>query len=438
MSDYRKIAEEALRKSKLGKQLNNQKTLNESVVYPENISERMNSRLEEDLIKRKHSLGDNAALPEGNDSLFEEMIMGERFSEVVKRYKRVFECDTINQNEAISNSLPLVVETMSLEKAHKKKLEKLAVKMIREEFDMSEDIVEINAELTDKINIEGTKKNPKPIISEVEFENHDEISNANKEVYKRRFLNAMMQGSAKKCHHMYHMVDDELSDLDPKLPNKYAKLMANADYMYYVIPNMENGVSGGVVRVDFPTDKNPKCVITAQAMVFPVLIHELVKGVMEILSAHGLPKDKKIGQFVVDKADFLAAEPWDMRLGPALWNRFTNLFEAEDFNLKHHVYSELAALPVDEFNMKMKEVMANTKQGKKIITDIVNEVKREMREEEAMNELNSYNEANSDGYSSDETFDYEDLMREVNNDDSDGDSDGEDFTDEGFDIGELF
>ncbi len=142
MSDYRKIAEEALRKSKLGKQLNNQKTLNESVVYPENISERMNSRLEEDLIKRKHSLGDNAALPEGNDSLFEEMIMGERFSEVVKRYKRVFECDTINQNEAISNSLPLVVETMSLEKAHKKKLEKLAVKMIREEFDMSEDIVE--------------------------------------------------------------------------------------------------------------------------------------------------------------------------------------------------------------------------------------------------------------------------------------------------------
>jgi|LakMenE18May11ns_1017448.scaffolds.fasta_scaffold9959298_9 hypothetical protein len=434
MSNYKKIAEEALKKSLLGKQLKGEKRLNESVVYPENISERMNSKLEEDLIKRNHSLGNNAALPEGDDSSFEEKVMGERFSEVVKRYKRVFECDYVNETDVMRNSLPLVKETIELEKKHKKKLEELAVKMIREEFDMSEDIVEINAELTTEINIEGTKKNPRPIISEVEFENHDELTNANKEVYKRRFLNAMIQGSAKKCNHMYHMVDDELSDLDPKLPNKYSKLMANADYMYYIIPNMENGVSGGVVRVDFPTSENPKCVITAQAMVFPVLIHELVKGVMEILSAHGLPKDKKIGKFVVDKADFLAAEPWDMRLGPALWSRFTNLFEADDFSLKHHVFSELSALPVDEFNMKMKEVMANTKQGKKIITDIVNEVKHGLQEEEAMNELNSYNEANSDGYSDDEGFDIEDLMNDTNNDDSDGDG----FTDEGFDIGELF
>ena len=38
MSDYRKIAEEALRKSKEGKA---KPTLNESVVYPENISERI-------------------------------------------------------------------------------------------------------------------------------------------------------------------------------------------------------------------------------------------------------------------------------------------------------------------------------------------------------------------------------------------------------------
>jgi hypothetical protein len=51
-----------------------------------------------------------------------------------------------------------------------------------------------------------------------------------------------------------------------------------------------------------------------------------------------------------------------------------------------------------------------------------------------MNELNSYNEANSDGYSDDEGFDIEDLMNDSNNDDSDGDG----FTDEGFDIGELF
>ena len=232
----------------------------------------------------------------------------------------------------------------------------------------------------------------------------------------------MIQGAAKKCNHMFHMYDDELSDIDPKLANKYSKLMSAADYMYYVIPKMENGVNGGVVRVQFPTKENPKAVIHAQAMAFPVLIHELVKGVMELISAHGLPKDKRIGKFVVDKADFLAAEPWDMRLGPALWSRFTNLFEADDFPLKHHVFSELAALPVDEFNMKMKEIMANTKQGKKIITDIVNEVKQDLREEEA-------NEA----MKQEEGFQLEDLMGGFDENKGDGD-----FTDEGFDIGELF
>ena len=86
--------------------------------------------------------------------------------------------------------------------------------------------------------------------------------------------------------------------MNPKLSNKYAKMMAAADYMYYVIPKMDNGTTGGVVRVQFPNKNNPKAVIHVQAMVFPVLIHELVKGVMELLSAHGLPKNKKTGEVI--------------------------------------------------------------------------------------------------------------------------------------------
>jgi hypothetical protein len=56
-------------------------------------------------------------------------------------------------------------------------------------------------------------------------------------------------------------------------------MMTSADYVYYVIPKMENGINGGVVKVTFPTKDNSKILIEAEAMVFPVLIHELVKGV---------------------------------------------------------------------------------------------------------------------------------------------------------------
>ena len=441
MSDYKKIAEEALRKSKLGTQVAKAKPLNESVLYPEGLTERMHPQLENDLREKKHSLSGSPVLPEGHENSFEETIMGERFSEVAKRYKRAFDCESIDNNNVMREMMPLVYETMGLETKNRKELVELAIKMVREEYDMGEDVVEIHAELTDRISLEGTKKNPKPITVEMEFDNHDSMISANKEVYKRRFLNAMTQGAAKKCNHMFHMVDDELTDIEPRLANKYAKMMAAADYMYYIIPQMENGVSGGVVRVQFPSASNPKAVIYAQAMVFPVLIHELVKGVMELMSAHGLPKDKKTGEFVINKADFLAAEPWDMRMGPGLWSRFTNAIEPDDFHMKHHIYSELAALPVDEFNVKMREVMANTTEGKKIIKDIVNEVKGALKEEEfneAMNEVSNYNEENSDDDSDNQGFDFEELMGGTTFGHSDDDSEDDDDHESGFDFDELF
>ena len=389
MGNYRKIAEQALLKS-----LNKKNTprLNEGVVYGDNISERMHPQLEQELAERKHSLGKHPAIPEGDENNFEQKIMGKRFSEVVNRYKRAFDVDEIDNSQLMTQMMPMVHETMALESKHKKDLEKLAEKMIRDEFDMPEDIVEIRASLSPSIKLEGTKKQPSPKANDYQFESHEDMVNAKDEVYKRRFLNAMIQGAAKKTNHMFHIVDDELTNMDPRLLNRYSKVMSAADYMYYVIPKMENGTSGGVVKVTFPTADNPKAIIEAEAMIFPVLIHELVKGVMELLSAHGLPKDKKLGDYVVDKADFLAAEPWDMRIGPALWDRFTDCIDADDFNLKHQLYMELASMPVKEFNENMVEIIAGTNKGKKIVKEIMDGVKKELHEEEfndAMNELNS-------------------------------------------------
>jgi hypothetical protein len=424
MVDYKKIAEEALKKAKLIKG-KTPKTLNESLMYPEGLEERMHARLEKELVNQETSLGKHPIFPEGDETSFEQKIMGDRFNEVVKRYKTAHSTDSIDKGRAMLELYPLVKTTMLLEEDHRKELEDLAVKIIRDEFDMDESVVEIEAKLTPNISIEGTKKNAKPVRSEMEFKNHDEIVQSKDEVYKRRFVNAMIQGAAKKCNHMFHMVQDELADLNPKLNNMYSRMMSNADYMYYIIPDMENGVNGGVVRVEFPTKENPKVKIIAEAMVFPVLIHELVKGVMEVLSAKGLPK-KKMGQFVIDKADYLAAEPWDMRIGPALWSRFTDIFDSEDFHLKHHVWSDLVVLPPKEFNAKMKEIMAKTKEGKKIIKDLLDDIKSDMRRDEFEETIAKNDEDMNDNI---DGYDWNDLMG-----DSDDDSDSED----GFNVEDLF
>lgn len=374
MTNYKKLLQDAFRKKA---------NVNENIKYAKGTSEKMHPQLEKELKEGTHSLGKHPIFPAGDENTFEENIMSNRFKEVTDRYKKSHDVENIDNQQLIMEMMPLVQSTMEIEKDHIKELEDLAIKMVREEFNIGEDVVEIIAELTPEIDMSGTKKNPTPKETEEEreYENHEQIQNETDEVYKRRFLNAMIQGAAKKVNHMFHMVDTELTKMNPLLPTKYSKMMSAADYMYYVIPEMEEGVSGGAVRVQFPTEKNPKATIYAQAMVFPVLIHELVKGVMELLSAHGLPQDEKLAEHVIGKADYLAAEPWDMRLGPAIWEQFTKAIPAEDFNLKHHVYSEMAAMPVKEFNEKMREIMASTTKGKQIILDMLTEIKSDLKKD---------------------------------------------------------
>jgi hypothetical protein len=433
MGEYKKILGDALNRL-------NKPKLDESLVYPEGLTERMHPDLERELVEKKHSLGQHPAIPEGDESSYEQKIMGERFNEVVNRYKRNHECDTIDNEKLILGMMPIVHESMAIEAKHKRRLEELAERMVREEYNMGKDIVEIHAELTPNITLMPEKKNKTPMPVEMEFENHAQMTNARDEVYKRRFLNAMTQGAAKKCNHMFHMVDEELTNMDPRLPSRYAKMMSAADYMYYVIPKMENGVTGGVVKVVFPNKKNPKAQIYVQAMVFPVLIHELVKGVMELLSAHGLPKDKNVGNYVLNKADYLEAEPWDMRLGPALWGKFTEAIGADNFDLKHHIYSEMAALPVNEFNMKMREVLAGTKEGKNIMTGLVNEIRQGLQEDEfneAMTKMSSLGEVTKEKQDHvdqvEAGFAFEDLMKGNEENPSDPEDEGE-----GWDFDSLF
>jgi hypothetical protein len=422
MSDYKKIVEDALRKSRevngkisLTKTIKNKYSLNESLVYPEGIIERMHPKLEDELGNNNHSLKGSPIFPEGDEHSFEQKIMGDRFHEVVNHYKRAYDVRSINNKNVMNNMIPLVKETMKLERNHIKELEELAIKMVREEFDMDEDSVEIHAELVPQVSLIGTKKNPTPMSVDLEFKNHDEMVNAKDEVYKRRFVNAMIQGASMKCNHMFHMVDDELNNLDPRLGNKYSKLVSSAEYLYYVVPKLEDSITGGIVKVEFPTKDNPKSIIYAQAMVFPVLINELVKGVMEIMSAHGLPKNKKIGNYVIDKADYLEAEPWDIRLGPALWGRFTAMIDPDDFELKHHIYTDLVSLPVKEFNVKMREIMAGTKEGKKIIKDVVSEIRNDFKSDDfndAMTEVSQSSGLESNGYNFDELMGGDDSSDE--------------------------
>jgi hypothetical protein len=397
--DYKSMAKMALKKN-----------LTEGYKYPDNMRERMHPEIQKQLRERKHSLGNHPAFPESNEINFDEKIVNERFIDVVKRYKRAFDIENVDATNVVKMVIPLLIETIELEKPHHKELVKLAIDMINEEFDIDKSIIKFDVKLIDKISLSGMDMNMEPTeVEGMKFKNHDEMVVANKEVYKRRFVNALIQGSAKKCNHMFHMVDDELTSLNPRLPGLYAKLMSTADYVYFIMNNLDEAMTGGVVEVEFTEEETAPNVVRVEATSFPVLIHEMVKGVMEIIGANGLPKKKSIANYVINKADFVKAEIWDMRLGPALWGCITEMIPADDFHLKHHIFSDLVSLPVDDFNYKMKEILANTKAGEKIINQIIEEIKKDMSEGDDLSEDLGFDSNKSD----DEGYDWDDLMNSL-------------------------
>lgn len=101
---------------------------------------------------------------------------------------------------------------------------------------------------------------------------------------------------------------------------------------------------------------------------------ESIKGMMEAFAAHGLPKNKKEASYVMSKADFLAAEPWDMRMGPILWDCFEEAMQEKDTKMVPNIFVEIVSLPIDEFNNLMKEVFAKTKKSKKVFELVKQEI----------------------------------------------------------------
>lgn len=389
MPNYRNLVEQSLNK-------NRNRLLAESMIYPEGMKERMHPKLEEDLLNNRTSLGNSPCFPVSDEKSFETKVVVERFKDVINEVKKAFNIDEIDNMVIIKEMMPLVATTMELESKHKKELEELAIKMIKDEFGITDE-VEMVAELTPYIEDANPNDLPKETI--VEFDDHDEMEFANDSVYKRRFQNAINQGAAKKVNHMYHLADKELTDMNPRLLNNYKKMMSAADYTYFLYPDLKSSVNGGSFDVDFPKKDNEKAILKAKAMVFPVLVHELYKSCMEVLSVNGLPTKKNIAEYVINKADYLQAEPWDMRIGPGLWGRFCMMIPAEDFNLKHHVYSDISALEPKEFSNVMREIMGGTNKGKEIVSELLKEIKKELKEDE-------YREAMGD----DDVFEISDLF----------------------------
>jgi hypothetical protein len=65
----------------------------------------------------------------------------------------------------------------------------------------------------------------------------------------------------------------------------------------------------------------PDTKISATGLIFPILCHEIIKGLEEAKGRHGLPKEPGLRQKVQAQVDTLANEPMQLRIGPEIVER---------------------------------------------------------------------------------------------------------------------
>jgi len=339
---------------------------------------------------------------EGVHNTFEELVASDRFKEVVDNVKRYTGLQQINMQGMMQLQMLLmqsVQQILSIESEHKEELEELAVKIVKEEMAIPDDALQFDAKIVgmgeiDMEGMQGGGDEPEEEEMDAEEEAFEEFEDFDIEKQKRRFLNQLIQGASKKGHYLFHMVEQELNHINPNLINLYGIMMSINDLVYWIMPDQttmmmaESGESiAGKEEIDPDTD--PPTVI-ARGITFPVLVHELIKGVMEVFATQGLPDDEKQARKVMDSEDTLVGEVWDLRLGPIIWEKFRNaypmeLMQDDKTEIQNYLFAEFASMEAKDMFRLAKDILGGTDRGKeqleKIVKDIIDQISKEDYEE---------------------------------------------------------
>ena len=303
-----------------------------------------------------------------------------------------------------------------------------------------------------------------PENQDIEMELFQDVQNIDTtqelEESKYRLIKAIVAGASKKGHWMYKSLGQRLRDItgSNELFDLYGVMMSVNDLNYWqfdkgsiemsqaasiagrvdiVRPTEEDGEPededmmgnmGGDDEGEEGGDDNdedfvskderidPKRLnIIVKGVNFPVVIHELMKGMMKSFALQGQPK-KEMFVNVREKQELMEYEIWDLRLGPAIWRRLNDSFHPdllEDNNreLQNYILTEIFKLPAKKFLVLMKEVMGETDRGKRLMALIYDGIVKMLNKQDYEEAIQRYE--NELGNFADDTND-DQLLNDLN------------------------
>lgn len=291
--------------------------------------------------------------------------------------------------QTMISSDKLLGEIMEIEAPYKEQLEQLAIQIVEDTYPIIND---------DSINIDAK------IVSVSDV---NQSLNESTPESKRRVINGITQGAALNGTFSFYMFKEYLDVIDDTLVEKYNQLMKEVFGVYdddNAIAMFLNAIAQGQktgggsskviineIKVNKPVDKDKEFekiykeleqlypnqhpeflfrqawkkvdekyklneqsapTIQARAICFPMLVHEIIKGLYELVSLQGFSGTKDQNQTVVDKVDKLENEPYDLKYGKYIYDALNNIYVESGYNdsrIREFFFAEVYQLGDQEF-----------------------------------------------------------------------------------------
>jgi len=361
------------------------------------LSDIINSRLLPNFLfkgvkKHETSIGDSVVFPSNGKYPYDYTILKTRYCDVCDAIESL-DLESLEEDYLMSRLNSLVKECMEIERPVRDALERVCENALNTLFAIPSEMINMTFKLVDKVKFKGGVRMEPESEEDTRytFKDLDDIELGDKAIAKRRLINSLIQGAAYTYAKKKTLYEDEINKINQDLCPLYDEIRVINDYLLFTKKEEmsdKKPMQGAYVEVRLGQAEN-KTSIDVQGIIFPLLFQDAIKGMFELFSAHGLPKDIAKAKYVVRKSDFLLAEPWDLRLGVGLWE---NLFNGiEDTNLIPYVFTSFVSFPIDEFNTTAKEVLSRTEKGKEIMTSLIKDAEHDNDYQSFTNRINAKN-----------------------------------------------
>ena len=262
-----------------------------------------------------------------------------------------------NLMQTLTKSQAVLDEIIDAEDGYRDELEMVAAQMVTDAYPIIDYAnIKIDAQIVGMGDLDIQIPPPSEDPSQPDFGEDD----PEKLKAKRRIINGITQGASIRGAFGFMLFKEYLNQINPALVDKYNEILKLAFGIYddenaiaMMLAALAQGqkMQGGESEMEYD-EENEQFVIKAKAICFPMLVHEIVKGLYEIVGTEGFGADKEKNQAIVGAVDKLSNEPRDLQYGKFIYDVISAIYNESDIDdprVRELFFAEVYKLPDFEF-----------------------------------------------------------------------------------------